>query len=192
MEAKITARLRGRQYRGTLTATERSEMNQRIFEQCQKVITAAKPKRVMAFLPIERLNEIDTWPLVLWLWEKHRNKKVYVPRITGGKIEAIQITQRSTFISTKRGIPEPEDGPMLLPNESLDIVFIPLLGFDASGQRVGYGNGYFDRFLKQHPSSRFIGLGYECLFSKEGIASESHDIKLNAVITEDRKMEFGK
>ena len=190
MEAKAAVRIRGRQLRGELTADARAALDSQILARCQSDIAWAKCRLAMVFLPIERLNEIDTWPLVLWLWEKRRRTRLYVPQIIGGRIQAVQITPRSTFSTSKWGIPEPADGAVLLEREELDLVIIPMLGFDSRGHRVGYGHGYFDKFLASHRRARRIGIGYEALYAPDGILEEKHDIALDAVITEQRIHRF--
>ncbi|GAC1369292.1 MAG: hypothetical protein NVSMB39_0980 [Candidatus Saccharimonadales bacterium] len=140
----------------------------------------------MLFLPIERQHEINLWPLVRWIWSEHPAVEVYVPRVDGDKIEAVRITPLTKVAGSAFGIPEPVDGDNLESREQLDLILTPLLGFDAAGHRVGYARGYFDRFFATQPMAERIGLGYECLYEPGGIAAEAHDVKLSAVITEDR------
>lgn len=81
------------------------------------------------------------------------------------------------------GIPEPKKGRVIAA-EHFDIVFVPLLGFDKNGYRVGYGAGYYDRFLKKcNPRCKFIGISHfdEVLEPIEDLHND--DIPLHAVIT---------
>ncbi len=78
------------------------------------------------------------------------------------------------------GIPEPTDGPTVLP----DLMLVPLLGFDGKGYRLGYGGGYFDRTLAAYPvRPRTIGVGWE-LGRLATIHPQPHDIPLDVIVTE--------
>ena len=189
MEAKTTLRYRARRLREALSYDTRMAMDRQVLRLCQSEIDWQIYRRVMIFLPIERLREIDTWPLVLWIWKKPRTK-LYVPQIIGGTIQAVQITSQSTFVTNKWGIPEPADGAVRLERERLDLIIVPLLGFDSRGHRVGYGHGYFDKFFLTHRYATLIGLGYESLFVPTEIANEPHDVPLQSVITEQRIHRF--
>ena len=81
------------------------------------------------------------------------------------------------------GILEPtEETSVRLNPTDIDIIFIPLLAVDTQGHRVGYGKGFYDRFLKQcAPQARFVGLSF---FEAENkIPSDSHDIALDYCVT---------
>lgn len=70
-----------------------------------------------------------------------------------------------------------------------DLVVIPVLGFDRRGFRLGYGGGYYDKFLASNKYKKAIGLAYS-LSEIEEIPNEPHDIKMNEIITENEVIEF--
>jgi 5-formyltetrahydrofolate cyclo-ligase len=79
------------------------------------------------------------------------------------------------------GIDEPEFGEEIYPEE-FDLIIVPLLAFDKSGHRVGYGKGYYDRFLsKCRPDAKRIGLSF--FKPTDNIDAEEHDLQLTSVIT---------
>ena len=85
------------------------------------------------------------------------------------------------------GIPTPATGDFLHPQALL----IPLVAFDAAGYRLGYGGGFFDRTLDAlHPRPLSIGVGFE-LNRVETIRPETHDMRLNVIVTEAGIMAFG-
>jgi 5-formyltetrahydrofolate cyclo-ligase len=89
---------------------------------------------------------------------------------------------QTTLIKNKYGIPEPENGMLISPAD-IDLVFVPLLAFDKTGQRVGYGKGMYDRFLSEcRPETITIGLS---MFEPvEKITdTDSLDVPLHKVIT---------
>ncbi len=70
-----------------------------------------------------------------------------------------------------------------LPTESFDLIIVPLLAFDAQLHRLGFGGGWYDRFLANQPNALAVGFAYELQFVNV-LPRESHDIPLSTVITE--------
>ena len=110
------------------------------------------------FLSIEEKKEIQTTPFIEWFWQRH--KRVIVPK-TDFKTQTLQhvlYTPQMRLTRNKYGMPEPSGGERAAVR-SIDVVFVPLLAFDRQGHRVGYGGGFYDRFLKDcHSDSLKIGL----------------------------------
>jgi 5-formyltetrahydrofolate cyclo-ligase len=65
------------------------------------------------------------------------------------------------------------------------VVFVPLLGFTITGERIGYGGGHYDRWLAAHPQATAIGLAWDCQLV-ESLPLEAHDIPLAAIVTPTR------
>lgn len=140
-------------------------------------------KKVSLFLPIERTKEINTYKI----WEKATSfgAQVAVPKINRKTVEMKHLlfeTEDQLEISDW-GIPEPSKGRVIAA-EHFDIVIVPLLVVDKNGNRVGYGKGYYDRFLsKCSPRCRFIGIHhFDDLESKISDISP-FDIKLHGCVT---------
>ena len=90
-------------------------------------------------------KEPDTQPLITLLQGK--DKEVVIPKITAeNQLDHFLLTDSTTLKPNKWGIPEPVGG-IQVPISGIDVVFLPLLSFDHKGHRVGYGKGYYDRFL---------------------------------------------
>ena len=132
-------------------------------------------------------DELDTAPLVQ-LALRHRCR-IYLPRITDRRARRMQFIEAGGAMRRNHlGILEPLRARSL-PVRCLDLVFVPLVGFDATGMRLGMGAGYYDRafaFLRQrtrwfHP--RLIGLAYS-LQQVAHIEGAPHDVRLHGVITE--------
>ncbi|MDP2160837.1 MAG: 5-formyltetrahydrofolate cyclo-ligase, partial [Flavobacterium sp.] len=86
------------------------------------------------------------------------------------------------IIKNDYGIPEPVDG-LEVPVAKIDVVFVPLLAYDKNGHRVGYGKGFYDRFLSEcKPTTIKIGLSF---FEPEDLIEDvfESDIQLNYCIT---------
>ena len=97
------------------------------------------------FLPIKKNNEIDTSTIIDYL--QSRNKQILVPKIKNEELDSILLLPKTRLKENTWGIPEPTEGKSVEP-QLIDVVFIPLLVFDKGGHRVGYGKGFYDRFLK--------------------------------------------
>jgi len=132
------------------------------------------------FMPIAKKNEVDTAYLLSVLQGKDKN--VIVPKVVGNTLQHFLLTDNTKFIESNWGIPEPENGLTVAPDQ-LDVIFIPLLAFDKSGNRVGYGKGFYDVFLSAcRPEAVLVGLSF---FEAENtpIVAEPHDIRLDYCVT---------
>lgn len=98
------------------------------------------------FLPIAGKNEVDTQFVMHILSGK--DKEIIVSRSDFGAIKMTHflLTDNTKFKTNDYGIPEPMDG-IEVPANKIQVVFVPLLAFDQSGNRVGYGKGFYDTFL---------------------------------------------
>ena len=84
-----------------------------------------------------------------------------------------------------RGIPEPQQpGCVVFPPEELDMVIMPGLLFDRNGNRLGYGGGYYDRFLaNKAPQALRVGLGFSSQLTIS-IPAQAHDMRLDILVTD--------
>jgi len=126
------------------------------------------------------------------------SKNLYLPVITPDTQQSLlfaPFTDNSMFYLNKFSIPEPiySDKDLISPN-TLDLVLVPLLGFDKNGNRLGMGGGFYDRtftFKKQHKDQSPILMGVAYDFQEiEELKPEPWDIPLDYVITESRCLNF--
>ena len=106
------------------------------------------PNHILSYLPFEKYNEIDLSIIEDYCKWKNPACTFCYPVINDSfkEMEAMIANADQSFTENKYGIPEPFGGETILKNE-LDMVFVPLLAFDKLGYRLGYGKGYYDRFL---------------------------------------------
>lgn len=140
-------------------------------------------KFISLFLPIERKNEINTY----LIWEKALSfdAKVAVPKANMDTMEIrhILFDSEDQLELSEWGIPEPKKGKVIAADR-LEFVFVPLLAIDRKGNRVGYGKGFYDRFLKKcSPSCKFIALHLFDEFEEEISGLLPTDVKMHACIT---------
>ncbi len=112
------------------------------------------------FLSIEKHKEVNTEFLLHILQGKDKNIVVSRSDFENNSLEHILLTDATALAINSWGIPEPKDG-IPVSEKMLEVVFIPLLAFDKIGNRVGYGKGFYDKFLaKCNPESVKIGLSF--------------------------------
>ena len=118
---------------------------------------------VHVFLPIRKNNEVDTFSILNYFKHEQPQLKILVPRTSFKNLSISNIVYDHEFTilgRNKYDIPEPIHG-RIVPALEIDAVFIPLLGFDVNGNRVGYGKGFYDRFLSEcRPDVVKIGLSF--------------------------------
>jgi len=148
-------------------------------------------RKAHIFLPISEKKEVDTWPLVKWGRAQWPEMQWVLSRsdMKTGEMNHYLWKTNTILVKNKFGIPEPDQGEGV-PPENIDLVFVPLLAFDRHGQRVGYGKGMYDRFLKQcRPDVRTIGLSlFEPVLQIED--ADSWDVPLHTVVTPDHIYQF--
>ena len=141
------------------------------------------------YLPIEKNKEPDTWLILDRIRREFPNVRISVPRVRDNHLENIFFEGLHQLEKNAWGIPEPKQG-VPTPTEKIDLVIVPLLAFDQMGHRVGYGKGFYDRFLKEcRPDCKKIGLSF--LEPIEKITDpEVHDVTLTHCITPARIYQF--
>ncbi|WP_108869472.1 5-formyltetrahydrofolate cyclo-ligase [Aquimarina aquimarini] len=143
------------------------------------------------FLPIEKQKEINTEFILNILLGKDKNVIISKSNFTDNTLDHFLLTDTTVIQTNSWGIPEPIDG-IPIPENKIEVVFIPLLAFDQTGNRVGYGKGFYDKFLaKCNPNTLKIGLSF---FSaeKEIDTILGTDIGLDICVTPTKVYHFKK
>ncbi len=143
------------------------------------------------FLSISEKREIDTEPVLHILQGKDKEIIISKSDFNTREMRSFLLTDTTKLQKNKWGIPEPLDG-IEVPSAKIEVVFLPLLAFDITGHRVGYGMGFYDKFLSDcKPEIVKIGLS---LFEPEekipGILST--DVALNYCVTPNKIYSFKK
>ena len=134
------------------------------------------------FLPILKQKEVDTEHVLTILFAKNKEVVVGKTCFKTQSMEHFLLTDNTKIQVNHLGIPEPVSGLKVDENQ-IDVVFVPLLAFDRQGNRVGYGQGFYDGFLS-HCKSNVIKVGLS-FFEPEPIITdvESHDVGLDFCVT---------
>lgn len=142
------------------------------------------------FLSIHEHREVQTDYLLHILNGKDKNVIVSKSDFENRTMQHVLLTDNVTIKKNEWNIPEPQNGFSVV-DEQIDVVFIPLLAYDVSGNRVGYGKGFYDLFLsKCKPNVVKVGVSF---FDAEPTIADTNrnDIRLDYCITPDKIYEFG-
>ena len=151
----------------------RSEKLGQLFAQSEAYKAA---KTIYGYLPYNQ--EVRTVPM---LEQALRDgKRVAVPKVYGDEMKFLYLDDLSQVEKGYAGIPEPiADDP--LADDDTALVLMPGLAFDPAGHRIGYGGGFYDKFLAAEPNHPTLALCYEFQMLPE-LHTEEHDIPVNTVL----------
>jgi 5-formyltetrahydrofolate cyclo-ligase len=169
--------------RNALTEADYNQRSQKLSDNFFSAIDLSAVKTLHIFLSIISKREPNTWLIIEHLTKEFSNIKVSIPKMEDeNKLTNLYFEGKGQIKENKWNIPEPQFGE-ITPADKIDLVIVPLLAFDLEGNRVGYGKGFYDRFLKDCRSDcKKVGLSlFEAVEKIEGI--NNSDIKLNVVIT---------
>lgn len=149
------------QKRNQLSLAEYDALNELLLKQFQKLDLAAV-NYLHLFLPIRERKEPDTFLIRDWLAAHHPHIIRVFPKadFADNTMQNYADDGELELSTNAFGIPEPVRGN-IMPASAIDLMLVPLLAFDRYGYRVGYGKGFYDRFMAQcKPGTRFIGISF--------------------------------
>jgi len=147
----------------------------------KKINAFRDAQKIGVYYPIG--SEILTQDIIQELLSN--GKDVFLPKVMGEKMEFRKITDFSSLEKGSFDIMEPKDDCQV--DNDLEVVIVPTVGISPSGVRLGYGHGFYDRFLAEHKVTT-ISLTLEKQIVKN-IPKSEHDIIIDWIITEDRILE---
>jgi 5-formyltetrahydrofolate cyclo-ligase len=136
-----------------------------------------KAKTIFTFMPIG--SEPDILHALL-----SSGAVVCVPKVSGSNMNFFAIDRHTKFDINSLGIPEPISNKLIEPDEDNSIIFVPALAVDKHGHRIGYGKGFYDRYLECFPNITAVGIAYEICIYDSTLSIEAHDKPLNGILTE--------
>jgi 5-formyltetrahydrofolate cyclo-ligase len=172
--------------RKTLSPTERENASRRLAKIFFASFDLSSVRTLHCYLSIERFGEIDTTHIIHCIWKTHPQIRVVVPRIDtkADDLESVLYTPETEVKHNSWLIPEPPEGDVVEPG-SIDVVIVPLVCADVRGHRVGYGKGYYDRFLRKTRAGCLkIGLSFFPLVDAIKDVHEG-DVPLDLILTPD-------
>lgn len=160
-------------------AMDPADLHTRSEALCRMVLSSPAYRRAEAIYGYVPFNqEVDIRPLL------HRalaeGKRVALPKCYGKELRFLWVTDLTQVRPSAFGAPEPvSDGPIA--REKTALVLVPGLAFDRRGYRIGYGGGFYDRFLAQEPEHPTIALCYDFQLLPQ-LEAESHDIPVDTIL----------
>ncbi|EGU49214.1 putative 5-formyltetrahydrofolate cyclo-ligase-family protein [Vibrio ichthyoenteri ATCC 700023] len=175
-----------RNIRQQLSAREQHDASIKLIEQFSRLPEISSAQHIALYLTAD--GEVDTKPLIDWLW--HKGKQVYLPVIhpfSKGHLLFLHYQNDTPMVLNQYRIAEPKLNQLLIrPVNQLDIICTPLVGFDSTGHRLGMGGGYYDRTLapwfKDRGGPKPIGLAHDCQHV-ERLPVEAWDVPLPKIVT---------
>ncbi|VYU45775.1 5-formyltetrahydrofolate cyclo-ligase [Clostridium tertium] len=159
-------------------------MDRELFNNLINLDLFKKAKSIFIYLSFG--SEIDTRPIIDIALED--GKEVYIPKVykSNKDMKAIRLNSYDNLEENSMGILEPKDDSSFIAKENIDLIIVPGAVFDIHGNRIGYGGGYYDRFLADIKEKRNkVVLAYD-LQVVDFIEVEEHDIKMDYIITNSR------
>jgi 5-formyltetrahydrofolate cyclo-ligase len=179
-ELKSSIRQILRQRKDSMTPEERLEKSREVC--CYLLEQITDGETVMVYTSKEK--EVNTADLIHTLLK--RGNPVVVPIIVKEDISLRLsfLRDRSFLVPSTFGVPEPIGSEIPATGDDVDTVILPMLGFDRTGRRIGYGAGYYDRFLAKNRKLRKIGIAFSCQ-EYENLPIDENDIPMDYIITEE-------
>ena len=149
------------------------------------------PDIFLSYYPLVDRREFNVGLCDKIVFQRNPLAKIAWPKTdpAGSKMEAHILEEHGLFAKNKYNILEPI-GDHTIPPESIDLVFVPLLAFDRKGYRVGYGKGYYDRYLARCRDT-VIRIGFSFFDPVDGIDDiDEFDVPLNYCVTPSTLYEF--
>lgn len=172
-----------------LTSREREKLSFCIIQNVLKYLADKQHiQHIHVFLSIKQLNEVHTETLIAKLLLQDKSIYTSISDHENNEMNTVRLTAHPTYLEDEHGIPVPSewsDGD----NSSIQLIFMPLMAYDLNGHRLGYGKGFYDRFLPKLPGKAVkAGLSY---FPPENqIPVEPHDIPLDLCFSPEGILKF--
>ncbi|MDR9419688.1 5-formyltetrahydrofolate cyclo-ligase [Gracilimonas sp.] len=170
--------------------SQRKEMPEEEWEEKSQSITRKltesdffnDAKVVHTYVSMNERREVNTDELIEKLFESEKKVVVPVTNFSDHSLTHIELRSFGELISNKWGVREPEIKENQVQEEDLDLIVIPMAAGDRKGNRLGYGQGFYDRFLEQTNGLKVGFVFSDFLF--DDIPAEEFDVKMDVIITE--------
>ena len=139
------------------------------------------------YLPIKEKNEVDTMPIINIL--NNKKKKVLIPKsdFNNTTMKSFLLNDNTVLKKNNYDITEPINNEEFLGR--IDVIFIPLVAYDLIGNRVGYGKGFYDKFLRNQ-NNKILRVGLSFFNPEKRIKIDEHDENLDFCVTPNRIFSF--
>lgn len=183
MESKAQLRKRMKAERNALSEAERQTYSMQICDRLCEQSWYAKADAILVYSAIQSEADLDLFCKKAWADEK----KLYFPKVFGEKMDFFCVSDASQLTSGAFHVMEPDVDTYVLETFQSTQVQVPILvpgvAFSRRGERIGYGKGYYDRYIGIHSELLSVGICFECQLL-DVLPAEPQDIAMCQIVTE--------
>lgn len=169
--------------RKSISASEYFGASADIVEKLKGLEEFQQSHTIHCYVSMNERREVETQELIIEMLSKGKRIVVPVTNFESGTLDHVKLNKFEDLETNKWGVLEPESGSQLKPKE-FDLVIVPMVGGDEQCNRIGYGKGFYDQFLKQVECPK-IGLLFDQNIVDQ-IPTEDFDVPMDTIITEKR------
>ncbi|HOB59884.1 MAG TPA: 5-formyltetrahydrofolate cyclo-ligase [Methanoregulaceae archaeon] len=178
--SKQALREQAKAIRCRLTPEEVASRSEQIEHHLRSVINGESPVLVY----VSKASEVDTRGLIDRLLASGTAVVVPIIERESRTLRLSYLRDPAVLVESTFSVPEPIGSEIPARAEEIAVVVVPMIAFDRRGHRLGYGAGYYDRFLSCHPHLRKIGIAFSCLEVPE-IPGDENDVAMDLIVTEE-------
>lgn len=172
--------------RNELSSESVKEKSLEIFKNLTTIKEFCDAKQVLSYINLN--NEVNTEDIINYFWKQ--GKKTVAPKVKDSEMDFFYFSEYKDLTKGKFNILEPDTNHKYLYNRG-DVIIIPGLAFDTYGGRVGYGGGFYDKYLSKSLPLTKIAVAYDFQVLDTEIEVDEFDIKPDYVVTEKRIIKIG-
>jgi 5-formyltetrahydrofolate cyclo-ligase len=177
--SKEELRDRARVVRSALTPKETVSFSRSICDSLSRRLNGERTVMVYVSKP----PEVDTMPLIRHLLQHDVSVVVPIIERETRTLRLSCLKDPGHLVTSTFSVPEPIGNEIPLCSEDLEIIIVPMLAFDRAGHRLGYGAGYYDRFLPSYPRAKKIGAAFSCQ-EIGSVPADDNDVAMDMIVTE--------
>jgi 5-formyltetrahydrofolate cyclo-ligase len=185
MNDKASFRMAMKERLARMSDNDRRVESQIVVRELKKLIENAGPLSIGVYIPFR--DEPNIRPLIEWLLEEE--KEVSMPHVEGNAMHFVHVRALRDITTGPLGTPAPTQAKTV-DERAIDLVLVPGRAFTPKGERMGRGNGGYDRWIseqrKRNEKTIFVGICFDCQLVQE-MPVEKHDERVDAVITSMKK-----
>jgi 5-formyltetrahydrofolate cyclo-ligase len=177
--SKEELRDRARVVRSGLTPDEFRSFSRAICDSLRRRLNGERSVMVYVSKP----PEVDTMPLIRHFIDQDIRVVVPIIERETRTLRLSRLEDPDNLVASTFSVPEPIGNEIPVRGEELEVIIVPLLAFDRSGHRLGYGAGYYDRFLSSYPQAKRIGAAFSCQ-EIVSVPADANDVAMDMIVTE--------
>lgn len=185
-DKKSVERKKFLEIRNSLSQDQLAQKSRMIQEKLYQLPEFIESKVIHTYVSMSSMNEVSTREIIQFCFEQ--DKRIVVPKIEKeGVLSHHLIESMDELEKNSWGVGEPKTDNKF-PIDSLSIVIVPMVSADYFKNRLGYGMGFYDRFLSQIKTFN-VGVAFDCQISENMLPVEPFDKKLDIILTESQKVQ---